>query len=88
MLNNVKYHFAQRGDWQRALEMLDHQLGLAPTNPTLLLEQGDFWLRLGAPEFARRAYAEALGRSTDEPAVAALAKERLGRLPGGGQTLH
>jgi regulator of sirC expression with transglutaminase-like and TPR domain len=86
MFNNLKYHFAARAEFHRALEMVDCQLRVLPASPALLFEQGEYWLRLGSVHGARAAF-EQLAASNDA-AVVAMAERRLADLGDRQDTLH
>ena len=89
MLNNLKIHFTQRARFHRALDMTDCQLQVFPQNAGLLLERGEFWLRLGSIAGAREAFTAAeRAAGTGESEMAELAKLRLRRLLGRSDTLH
>ena len=89
MLNNLKYQFAQRGEWHRSLDMVDLQLAVEPDNPRLLVERGELWWRLGGIGAARdtleRALSLADGRDED---VVKLARQRLHDLGSDDGVLH
>jgi regulator of sirC expression with transglutaminase-like and TPR domain len=90
MFNNLKYHFAARAEFHRALEMLDCQQRVLPDSSTLFFEQGEYWLRLGSVDGARTSFAQAvaLGRDQQEDAAAAMAERRLTELGDRQDTLH
>ncbi len=50
MLNNVQMMIQGRGDLDRALEISDYQLLIAPDAYVLRVERADIWLGLGSPE--------------------------------------
>jgi hypothetical protein len=88
MLNNVKATLARTGADDLLLDVLDAQLALAPGEPVLLLERGDWWRRLGLAAPARQAYRdalEAIGDEDDERAgeLRRLARARLAAVEGG-----
>ncbi|MFW6092481.1 MAG: transglutaminase family protein [Pseudomonadota bacterium] len=90
MLNNVRLTHARNGAWDRALQVVDAQLELAPEHPALYLEQGDLWRRLGAVAGARLAFERALAyaESSGQEELSALARNRLEALGGGGDVIH
>ncbi len=88
MLNNLKYAHARNSNWHLALHILDQQLAIAPREFTLLLEQAEFWERLGATEHAAEVYQALLAQTTDAQ-IAANVESRLRRLDGASpQTWH
>ena len=88
MLNNLKYQYASTAHWSRALDMLDFQLALSPNEGSLLLERGDFWLRMGAVDAARQAFTAVLADSSANPDLHALAEAQLDAIAGQHSTLH
>jgi len=94
MFNNLKYHYAESGEFHRALDMVDCQLQALPENPGLLLEQGEFWLRLGSAQSARSSFqvahkaASASNYGADWSEVREIAKRRLTELADRKDTLH
>ncbi len=87
MLNNVKAALARAGTDDLLLDVVDAQLALAPGEPVLLLERGDWWRRLGVLAPARQAYRDALqaiGGDDDERAreLRRLAHARLAAVEG------
>ena len=94
MFNNVKHHYAAAGSFDRGLDVLECQLTALPGEGMLLLEQGEFWLRLGSADGARRSFEAAAlaadGRVGAEQ-VAAHARRRLKEIGGPGSgpaTVH
>lgn len=90
MFNNLKYFHLGRGEFHRALEMVDCQLTVVPDHASLVFEQGEYWLRLGSVHGARAAFERILsgdGVSAD-PAVKHLALRRLEALGDRDDTLH
>ncbi len=89
MLNNVKYRFAQSGEWHRSLDMVDLQLAAAGEDAHLLLERGELWSRLGANALARRDLqrAFALAAAGDQK-LAATAQRLLDGLGSDEEPLH
>ena len=93
MFNNLKYHYASREEFHNALDMVECQLCVLPGEASLLLEQGEFWLRLGSVAAARSAFrlAEAAASSGGEQPrseIALLARSRLEALPDVDDLLH
>lgn len=80
MLNNVKLIHSQVRDWERALEVLEAQLRLAPEHPALHLERGDFWQRLGLTQPARAAFEQAWRLAESHPQRDALREAAAARL--------
>lgn len=88
MLNNLKYQYAATAHWSRALDMLDFQLALSPDDSSLLLERGDFWLRMGAVDAARRAFTAVLSDDSANPELRTLAQAQIEAIAGQYSTLH
>jgi regulator of sirC expression with transglutaminase-like and TPR domain len=93
MLNNVKSVVVGSALWHRALEVVDAQLAIAPDQPSLQLERGELWLRLGSTAGARMAFEDALELAvrSDAPGVARLVahiRKRLDALPGADDVFH
>lgn len=93
MLNNLKFAFVGATAWDRALDVLDAQLALAPEEPALHLERGEYWSRLGVISSARDAFAEAerLSAGGMDPRlveIGRVARDRLRGLAGENDVLH
>lgn len=93
MLNNVKLGYARLAAWDRALDILDAQLELAPSQGALHLERGDLWTRLGMAGQARAAFQRALALADQLPAMEGeslrtAASERLDQLGDAGDVVH
>ena len=93
MLNNVKAALIRTGTDDLLLDVIDAQLALAPGEPVLLLERGDWWRRLGVLAPARQAYREALnaiGAGDDERSreLRGIARARLAAAEDGDPTRH
>jgi regulator of sirC expression with transglutaminase-like and TPR domain len=93
MFNNLKYHYANQDEFHNALDMVECQLGALPGDAGLLLEQGEFWLRLGSVGAARRAFrlaevAASSGGEQRRSEIALLARSRLEALPDVDDLLH
>lgn len=93
MLNNVKAALIRTGTDDLLLDVIDAQLALAPGEPVLLLERGDWWRRLGVLAPARQAYREALnaiGAGGDERSreLRGIARARLAAAEDGDPTRH
>ena len=87
MLNNLRGIAQGREDFERALELTDYQLSLAPRLLELRLARADLWQALGASEPCRQELETALGLSPSA-AVAAQIRERLERIAASRPTLH
>ena len=70
MLNNLKAAFLRRSALHRAVEALDGQIALLPGYPTIYVERGDLWRRLGNHACARVDFENALARAEDLNATA------------------
>ena len=81
MLNNLKYGHAQLGEWDLALDMLDHQRAIDPESFPLAVEEAGYWERLGAREHAMERYTALLVKAPNEEVRAQL-EERVARLDG------
>jgi regulator of sirC expression with transglutaminase-like and TPR domain len=93
MLNNVKLVFSRQGAWDRALDVLDAQLRLAPGQFALHIERGDAWQRLGMVAPALEAFQRALvlvsSAATPEAEQVRLAvRARLDELGGADDIVH
>lgn len=88
MLNNVKYEFAATACFDRAVEMLDYQLAISPGEASLLLERGDFWLRLGALQAARADFERCRDGAGPDSELGRAADAQLARIAGRRDTLH
>ncbi len=95
MLNNIKQILTASGDQARALDMVDYQLALlrdtaSPQNVALLLlEKGEYWRSIGAPELAVDCYEEASSLSGEGTEIATVCQARIAQLGGArGPTLH
>lgn len=95
MLNNIKQILTATGEQARALDMVDYQLALlrdtaSPQKVALLmLEKGEYWRALGAPELAVGCYEEASDLSGDGTEIATVCRARIAQLGGArGSTLH
>jgi len=88
MLNNLKYQFASVARWDKALDMLDYQLALAPGDGAVLFERGEFWLRLGAVDAARDALEKCISSVNEKSELYQLAEEQLELMSGQHDTLH
>ncbi|HMM78300.1 MAG TPA: transglutaminase-like domain-containing protein [Gammaproteobacteria bacterium] len=87
MLNNLRGIAQGRDDFERALELTDYQLALAPRLLELRLARADLWQAIGAPERGRADLETAL--SLSPPAeLAARIRERLQGLDVTPPTLH
>ncbi len=86
MLNNLKYHYVNAGEFHRALAMVDCQLRVLPDHDGLVFEQGEYWLRLGSVQGARAAYLRA--SMSGDAAIADVARQRLQSLEGRDDVLH
>lgn len=89
MLNNIKAHHVRHGRWDLALDVLDCQRAVSPSEIMLAVERSEYWLRLGAKEMVRSSLEEALelcGPSQQELAVEL--DRRLRRLTRGGEISH
>lgn len=87
MLNNLRGLAQSREDHERALELSDYQLSLAPRLAELRLVRADLWAVLGAPERAREELEAALAFAP-AAALAAHLRERLAGLDAAPRTLH
>ena len=87
MFNNLKYHYVATERIDRALDVLECQLVLLPGEGLLLLEQGEFWWRLGSAEGARRAFEAALEAGGSREIVER-ARRRLQEIGPASTTLH
>jgi regulator of sirC expression with transglutaminase-like and TPR domain len=81
MLTNLKTAFLRRSAWHRAVEALDGQIALLPDYPTMYVERGDLWLRLGNRACARTDFETGLAKAEDLDATA-LVTELKNRLAG------
>lgn len=89
MLNNVKYRYAQMGEWHRSLDMVDLQLAAAGDDARLLLERGELWSRLGAAGPARQDLLRALELAGErDPRLAAAVQRLLDGLGPDSEVLH
>jgi len=89
LLNNVKLHHVQRGRWDLALDVLDCQRAVSPTDVSLAVERSEFWLRLGAVEMVRVSLEEALHLcGSNQQDLAASLQRRLRRMARGDDTTH
>jgi regulator of sirC expression with transglutaminase-like and TPR domain len=89
MLNNVKYRYAQAGEWHRSLDMVDLQLAAAGEGAHLLLERGELWSRLGAKGPARADLQRALALAQEgDPRLVAAAQRLLDGLGSDPEPLH
>ena len=95
MLNNIKQILTATGEQARALDMVDYQLALlrdtaAPQKVALLLlEKGEYWRALGAPDLAVGCYGEAADLSGEGTEIATVCRARMAQLGGArGPTLH
>ena len=59
MMNNLKVQWVGEARWDEALNLLDYQIVIAPNEVQLYFERGEAWERLGAPDLAKAAYADA-----------------------------
>ena len=57
--------YYQRGDYQRAVEQLEHAIELAGEDPTVTEHLGDAYEKLGRPREAIRVYEEALHKAKE-----------------------
>jgi regulator of sirC expression with transglutaminase-like and TPR domain len=87
MLNNLRGIAQGRDDFERALELTDYQLSLAPSLVELRLARAELWQALGASDMSRRELETALGLSPSA-AIAAQIRERLERIAASRPTLH
>ncbi|MGE3773868.1 MAG: tetratricopeptide repeat protein, partial [Gammaproteobacteria bacterium] len=87
MLNNLRGIAQGRDDFERALELTDYQLALAPRLLELRLARADLWQAVGAPERGRADLEKALGLSPPAE-IAARIRERLQALDTPPPTLH
>lgn len=87
MLNNLRGIAQGRDDFERALELTDYQLVLAPRLLELRLARADLWQAIGAAERGRADLETALGLAPSA-ATAARIRERLQQLDATPRTLH
>jgi len=87
MLNNLRGIAQGRDDFERALELTDYQLALAPRLLELRLARAELWQAIGASDMCRQELETALGLSPPA-AIAAQIRERLERLAASRPTLH
>jgi regulator of sirC expression with transglutaminase-like and TPR domain len=87
MLNNLRGLAQAREDHERALEISDYQLLLAPRLPELRVLRADLWEAIGAPALARTELETALTLGP-AAAVAAQIRERIAALEATPRTLH
>lgn len=74
MLNNLKLAFLRRSAWHRAVEALDGHIALLPDYPTMYVERGELWLRLGNRACARTDFETGLARAEDLNATTLVAE--------------
>ena len=79
MMNNVKLQKMGEARWDEVLDLLDYQLVLAPEEVQLHFERGEVWAKIGAPDLAKAAYAEA-GRMASDPNVEAVTRKKIDEL--------
>lgn len=87
MLNNLRGIAHGREDFERALELTDYQLVLAPRMLELRVARADLWQAIGAPDRARPDLETALLLNPSAHLAAQL-RERLAQLGSGRPTLH
>ena len=91
MFNNLKYQYVAAAQIDRALDVVECQLAVLPGEALLLLEQGEFWWRLGSADAARRSF-EAAEQAAAELAnggeLKARARRRLREIGSRSTTLH
>jgi len=87
MLNNLRGIAQGRDDYERALELTDYQLALAPRLLELRLARADLWQAVGAPARGRVDLEAALALSPPAPTAAQI-RERLQALAAPPPTLH
>jgi regulator of sirC expression with transglutaminase-like and TPR domain len=87
MLNNLRGIAQGREDFERALELTDYQLSLAPRLLELRIARADLWQAIGATDLFRQELETALGLSPPA-AVATQIRERLARIAASRPTLH
>jgi len=57
--------YYQRGDYQRAVDTLEHAIELAGEDPTVTEHLGDAYEKVGRPREAIRVYTEALHKAKE-----------------------
>jgi|LNFM01.1.fsa_nt_gb regulator of sirC expression with transglutaminase-like and TPR domain len=87
MLNNLRGIAHGREDFERALELTDYQLALAPRMLELRIARADLWQAVGAPDRGRPDLETALLLNPSAH-LAAQIRERLTQISGGRPTLH
>ena len=87
MLNNLRGIAQGREDFERALELIDYQLVLAPRMLELRLSRADLWQMIGAPERGRQDLETAL-LLNPSAGLAAQINERLQQISANRPTLH
>jgi len=88
MLNNLKIQYAGMARWDLALDIVEFQLALLPSELSLLLERGEYWLRLGSLDAARTALQAALDAAPADSDIARRAREQLTSIAGRHDTRH
>jgi regulator of sirC expression with transglutaminase-like and TPR domain len=90
MLTNLKNTFLRRSALHWAVEALDGQIALMPDYPTMYVERGDLWLRLGDRSSARTDFETGLAKAEDLNATALVIelKNRLTGFPGEPTIVH
>jgi Flp pilus assembly protein TadD len=84
-IDSLAWVYYQRGDYQRAVEQLEHAIELAGEDPTVTEHLGDAYEKTGRPREAIRVYEEAL-RKAKEPEQIDRLKGKLGLLGAGTRT--
>lgn len=81
MMNNLKQQRMDEARWDETLNLLDYQIVIAPNEVQLYFERGEVWERLGAPDLARAAYADA-ERVAQNPLVESVSRKKINALDG------
>ena len=64
-IDSLGWVYYQRGEYDKAIEQLEHAVSLADDDPTIAEHLADAYSRPGAPTEALRVYRDALGRTKD-----------------------
>ncbi|MEO8601552.1 MAG: tetratricopeptide repeat protein [bacterium] len=64
-VDSLGWVYYQRGDYDAAIEQLEHAVALANDDPTIAEHLGDAYLKAGRGDDALRIYRDALSRSTE-----------------------
>jgi tetratricopeptide (TPR) repeat protein len=68
-VDSLGWVYYQRGEYQKAVEQLQHALELAGEDPTIAEHLADAYRQTGKPQEALRLYQEALSRSKEKDQV-------------------